>query len=145
MNHAFLCIEQNNKIMKKSILIAVLSIVVIFSGLAQTNGLKGPAYKNAKVSEKYDGNSTLLIKVNPRQFQGPQYKNFNKNDYEIEIIDSNSDLQKPDSDLIVSSKNVIYTTDKGTEKIIYRRVHTKDMKGKNLKGLKGPAYKNYKR
>ena len=130
--------------MKKSLAIAALSLAVVFAGLAQNN-LKGPKYKNAKVSEKFKGTSTVLIKEDPRQFQGPTYKNLDKGDYEIEIIDGNKTPQKSDADLIVSSKNVIYTTDEGTEKIIYRRVETKDMKGKNTKGLKGPAYKNYKR
>ena len=35
-------------------------------------------------------------------------------------------------------------SEEGKETIIYRRVETRDMNGKNTKGLKGPAYKNYK-
>ncbi len=128
--------------MKKSIIIAALSLAVVFTGFAQNE--KGPAYKNAKPSEKYKGNSSVLIKEDARQFQGPEYKNFNRNSYEVEIIDNNN-VDQPKDDLIVSSKNVIYATDEGTEKIIFRRVETKDMKGKNSLGLKGPAYKNYKR
>ena len=53
-------------------------------------------------------------------------------------------LERPNIDLVVSTEDKIYRTGNEKEKIIYKRVHTKDMKGKNSKGLKGPAYKNYK-
>ncbi|MBV6646424.1 MAG: hypothetical protein KI790_13295 [Cyclobacteriaceae bacterium] len=128
--------------MKKSLLITIFALAVVFSGFAQ-NDLKGPAYKNAKASEKFEGNTSVLMKVNPRQFQGPAYKNLKKSNYEIEIIDSKKTIDLQD-DLIVSTKNNIYVSDKGVEKIIFKRVRTADMKGKNAKGLKGPAYKNYK-
>jgi hypothetical protein len=45
---------------------------------------------------------------------------------------------------VVSTEDKLYKSEEGKEKIIYRRVETKDMEGKNKKGLKGPAYKNYK-
>ena len=45
---------------------------------------------------------------------------------------------------IASTESKMYETEKGKETIIYRKVDTKDMNGKNTKGLKGPAYKNYK-
>ena len=128
--------------MKKSILIAALSLIVVFTGFAQTKDLQGPNYKNAKPSEKYEGNSSILIRENPNQFQGPEYKNFNPANYDKEVIDSNG-LQKPDK-LTASTENKNYSAEEGKEIIIYRRVETKDMKGKNTKGLKGPAYKNYK-
>jgi hypothetical protein len=129
--------------MNKVILISALSLLVAFSGFAQTKPLKGPKYKNAKPSEKYDGNSSVLMKENPNQFQGPEYKNFNPNNYEIEVLDSNK-IEKSDVNLVVSTENKVYETEETKEVIIYRRIDTKDMKGKNTKGLKGPAYKNYK-
>ena len=130
--------------MRKLIAVATLSLSIVFSGFAQTKDLKGPKYKNAKPSEKYDGNTSLLVKDNPNQFQGPEYKNFNPKKYEKEIVGSKEDPQKPDVDMIVSTENRIYKSEEEKEKIIYSRVHTKDMKGKNTKGLKGPAYKNHK-
>lgn len=129
--------------MKQFIAIATLSLVVVFTGFAQTKDLKGPKYKNAKISQKYDGNSTILIKENPNQLQGPERKNFNPKDYQMEVIDIN-ERQLPNIDIVASTENKIYTSEEGTETIIYKRVQTKDMKGKNTKGLKGPAYKNYK-
>ena len=39
--------------MKKSVIVAVLSLGVVFAGLAQSKS-KGPAYKNAKASEKHE-------------------------------------------------------------------------------------------
>ena len=129
--------------MNRLIAIATLSLVIVFSGFAQTNDLKGPKYKNAKPAVKYDGNNSVLIRENPNQFQGPEYKNFDPGNYEKEIIDTIK-LQKPDVDLIVSTENKVYKSAEEKEKIIYRRVKTKDMKGKNTKGLKGPAYKNHK-
>ena len=129
--------------MRKLIAITTLALSIVFSGFAQTNDLKGPKYKNAKPSVKYKGNDSLIMKDNPNQFQGPEYKNFNPLNYEKEIIGS-EDLQKPNVDMIVSTENKIYKSEEEKEKIIYKRVHTKDMKGKNTKGLKGPAYKNHK-
>ena len=128
--------------MKKVILISALSLFVAISGFAQST-LKGPKFKNAKPSEKYDMNSSVLMKENPNQLQGPAFKNFDPKKYQIEVSDSNS-IEKPDIDLVVSTENKIYETDENKETIIYKRVETKDMKGKNTKGLKGPAYKNYK-
>ena len=132
--------------MKKSILITVLSVAVAFAGYSQSNKLQGPAYKNAKPEVKYDGNTSLLIRVNPNQFQGPEFKNFDASKYQIEILDSDNELQLPANELIVSSDSAIYSSaaTEENEKIIYRRVKTNDMEGKNTKGLKGPAYKNYK-
>lgn len=129
--------------MNKVILISALTLFVAFSGFAQTKPLKGPKFKNAKPSEKYDGNSSVLMKENPNQIQGPAYKNFNPRNYEIEVLDSNK-IKKTDVDLVVSTENKIYETEETKEVIIYKRIETKDMKGKNTKGLKGPAYKNYK-
>lgn len=127
--------------MKKSILFTVLALGVVFAGLAQNK--KGPAYKNAKASEKYAGTSTVLINENPSQFQGPEFKNFDRNKYEIVIIDSENSNQ-PDENLVASIDSVIYSADGKKEKIIYRKLDTEDLKGKNTLGLKGPAYKNYK-
>lgn len=129
--------------MRKFIAVTTLALSIVFSGFAQTNDLKGPKYKNAKPAAKYDGNDSFITKDNPNQFQGPEYKNFKPGNYEKEIIGS-EDLQKPNVDLIVSTEDRIYESEEEKEKIIYKRVHTKDMKGKNTKGLKGPAYKNHK-
>jgi hypothetical protein len=129
--------------MKQLIAIAALSFVVVFSGFAQSNDLKGPKYKNAKISEKYDGNSSILINENPNQFKGPERKNFKPNDYQVEIIDM-QEIQLPNIDIVASTDSKMYTSEDENEKIIYRRVETKDMESKNTKGLKGPAYKNYK-
>jgi len=129
--------------MKQLIAIATLSLVVIFSGYAQTKNLKGPKYKNAKISEKYAGNDALLTNENPNQFKGPERKNFKATDYQMEVIDV-QEIQLPNIDIVASSDNKLYTTEDDKETIIFKRVKTKDMKGKNTKGLKGPAYKNYK-
>ena len=129
--------------MKRVIGIVALSLVIIFSGFAQSNDLKGPKYKNAKPSEKYEGESSVLIRDNPNQFQGPEYKNFDPGNYEKQVLVPEK-LELPAIDLVVSTENKDYSTDEGKEVIIYRRIETKDMKGKNTKGLKGPAYKNYK-
>ncbi len=129
--------------MKKVILISALSIFVAISGFAQSN-VKGPKYKNTKPSERNEGTSSLLMKEDPNQLQGPAYKNFNPANYQIQVIDDSIEITKPNIDLVVSTENKLYETEEGKEKIIYKRVETKDMKGKNSKGLKGPAYKNYK-
>jgi len=131
--------------MNKSILISALFLVIAYSGFAQTKDSQGPNYKNAKISEKYKGNSSVLTREDPNQLKGPEHKNFNPLDYEMEILDSKKPVAKPDVDLVASTDIKIYKAEEGKEKIIYRRVETKDMKGKNTKGLKGPAYKNYKR
>jgi hypothetical protein len=130
--------------MNKLIVISALSLFVVFSGFAQTKDVKGPKYKNTKPSERNEGNSSILVKEDPNQLQGPRLKNFNPAHYEIEIKDSIIIEEKQNMDLVVSTENKDYSTEEGKEKIIYRRVETKDMKGKNTKGLKGPAYKNYK-
>lgn len=116
---------------------------VAFTGFAQVQNLKGPKYKNAKPSEKYNGKSEVLIKENPTQFQGPEYKNFKSKNYKTEVLDPKK-IETLDGNLIVSTENKIYETEEGEEKIIFKRVKTTDMKGKNTKGLKGPAYKNHK-
>ena len=130
--------------MKQLIAVATLSLIVVFSGLAQSKEKKGPNYKNAKISEKYDGNSSILTNTDPNQFQGPEKKNFKPGNYQIEISSTPEELKRPNIDLVVSTENKNYTLDDGKEKIIYKRVQTKDMKGKNTQGLKGPAYKNHK-
>jgi hypothetical protein len=129
--------------MKKVILISALSMLVAISGFAQSN-IKGPKYKNTKPSERNEGTSSLLIKEDPNQLKGPALKNFNPANYQIQVIEDSIEIEKPNVDLVVSTENKLYETEEGKEKIIYRRVETKDMKGKNSKGLKGPAYKNYK-
>jgi len=129
--------------MKKVILISALSMLVAISGFAQSN-IKGPKYKNTKPSERNEGTSSLLIKEDPNQLKGPALKNFNPANYQIQVIEDSIKIEKPNVDLVVSTENKLYETEEGKEKIIYRRVETKDMKGKNSKGLKGPAYKNYK-
>jgi hypothetical protein len=129
--------------MNKSILITALVLLIATAGFAQTKDTQGPNYKNGKISEKYEGNSSILIRENPNQFQGPANKNFKPSNYDMEVIDSNG-LQKPEK-LTASTENKSYAAEEeGKETIIYRRVETKDMKGKNTQGLKGPAYKNYK-
>jgi hypothetical protein len=129
--------------MKKVILISALSMLVAISGFAQSN-IKGPKYKNTKPSERNEGTSSLLIKEDPNQLKGPALKNFNPANYQIQVIEDSIKIEKPNVDLVVSTENKLYETEEGKEKIIYRRVETKDMKSKNSKGLKGPAYKNYK-
>jgi hypothetical protein len=129
--------------MIKGIGVVALTLGIVFSGFAQTKDLKGPKYKNAKPSVKYDGSTSILIREDPYQIQGPKYKNFNPRNYKKVIIRPD-ELEMPNVDLVVSTEDKIYRTGDEKEKIIYRRVQTKDMKGKNTKGLKGPAYKNYK-
>jgi len=129
--------------MKKVILISALSMLVAISGFAQSN-VKGPKYKNTKPSERNEGTSSLLMKEDPNQLQGPAFKNFNPSNYQIQVIEDSIEIEKSNIDLVVSTENKLYETEEGKEKIIYKRVETKDMKGKNSKGLKGPAYKNYK-
>jgi hypothetical protein len=129
--------------MKKVILISALSMLVAISGFAQSN-VKGPKYKNTKPSERNEGTGSLLIKEDPNQLKGPALKNFNPANYQIQVIEDSIKIEKPNVDLVVSTENKLYETEEGKEKIIYRRVETKDMKSKNSKGLKGPAYKNYK-
>ena len=74
--------------MKKSILISALSLAIAISGFAQSTDTQGPNYKNGKISDKYKGNSSVLVRENPNQFQGPQHKNFNPANYEMEVLDS---------------------------------------------------------
>ncbi len=121
--------------MKKLILTTAVSFIIITAGFAQTKELTGPKYKNAKPSEKYKGSSSLLIREKPNKFQGPQFKNFNPRKY--------VKIERRNIDLLDSIEKKTYETEK-KEIIIYRRVETSEMKGKNTKGLKGPAYKNYK-
>ncbi|MFY0626567.1 MAG: hypothetical protein JXR07_09740 [Reichenbachiella sp.] len=129
--------------MKKIVLMLAMSLAIVFSGISQSKNLKGPQYKNAKPSVKYKGNTTILVRENPNQFKGPELKNLNSRNYEKVVIEPEQ-IVVPTSDLIVSSQNKIYEKEEEKEKIIYRRVRTKDMKGKNSKGLKGPAYKNHR-
>jgi hypothetical protein len=130
--------------MNKLIVISALSLFAAFSGFAQTKDVKGPKYKNTKPSERNEGSSSILVKEDPNQLKGPRLKNFNPAHYEIEIKDSIIIEEKQNTDLVVSTENKDYSTEEGKEKIIYRRVETKDMKGKHTKGLKGPSHKNYK-
>ena len=130
--------------MKKLITIAALSVAMITTGFAQSN-LKGPQYKNAQPSEKFKGTSELLIRENPRQFQAAEYKNLNTRNYEKEILESEIEFLTPSEDLMVSINASFITEEETTEKIVYRRVDLADSEGINKKGLKGPAYKNFKR
>lgn len=129
--------------MLKGIGIVVLSLLIAVSGFAQSRDLKGPKYKNAKSSERSNGSSSLLIREDPYQLQGPESKNFRIWNFKMEVI-SPDQLEKANQDLVASTEDRIYKTLDEKEVIIYRRVETKDMKSKNTKGLKGPAYKNYK-
>jgi hypothetical protein len=123
--------------MKKLLTIIALSLIIL-SGYGQS---KGPKYKNSKIADKYKGNNTILIYEDPTQFKGPKKKNFKSSEYQIEVIDV-KEIQLPNINITDSIENKNYSYE--NEKIIFRRVKTKDMKGKNTKGLKGPAYKNYK-
>ena len=128
--------------MKKSLSILALSLAIVITGFSQT---KGPKYKNAKPSVKYDGETSVIVKENPNQFQAVEYKNLNTRKYDKVILNS-GEKQMPQPDMIVSTEaNKTYASDgEEKEQIIYRRLETKDMKGKNTLGLKGPAYKNKK-
>ena len=134
--------------MKNSILIIALVFGLVFTGFSQTKTKKGPAYKNAKVENKYSGSKSILVKQDPNQFKGPEYKNFDRKNYEIEIVRPEK-LEGPKGEFVAASNKALYTSkteesNTAKERIIYRRVDTKDMKGKNTLKLKGPAYKNHK-
>ncbi|GEM_PF-1325090 len=135
--------------MKNILAIAILSLAVVATGFAQNNKVQGPKYKNTKPSERNEGNSELLMKENPNQLQGPEYKNYNPSKYATEVIEPVKPEAPNSGEMVVSTENKNYKVEEQNqasekEVIIYKRVETNEMEGKNKKGLKGPAYKNYK-
>ncbi len=131
--------------MKKIIAIAALSIATVTAGFANGNNLTGPKYKNAHPSDKYDGTSEVLMRENPRQFQAAEFKNVDTWKFEKEIIEPGNKFQAPAEDLMASNDPNFLAEEDNSEKIIYKRVDINEVEGINKKGLKGPAYKNYKR
>jgi len=95
--------------MKQVIAFAALSLTVVFTGFAQSKDLKGPNYKNAKISKRYTGNSSILIQDNPTQFKGTERKNFKPKKYQIDVIDV-QEIQLPNIDIVASTENKVYSS-----------------------------------
>jgi len=95
--------------MKQVIAFAALSLTVVVTGFAQSKDLKGPNYKNAKISERYTGNSSILIQDNPTQFKGTERKNFKPKKYQIDVIDV-QEIQLPNIDIVASTENKVYSS-----------------------------------
>lgn len=61
---------------KVAVTTLVLGLALTLNANAQTAQLQGPAYKNAKPTEKYSGSDKLLVKGrNAKRLQGPEAKN----------------------------------------------------------------------
>ena len=97
--------------LKAALTTLILVVALSYGASAQSQPLKGPAYKNASPAEKYHGSSAWLVRGELPKPKGPKAKN-----------------QKP------------WDIDKSAFEV----VRLDQLKGKNTKGLKGPAYKNYK-
>ena len=111
--------------MKRSIITSlVLAIAFSFGAMAQ----KGPAYKNAKPSEKYDGTSVVKLRVDPNSVKGHEAKNQRFADFKEPKTVMTASL---DSNEIASEKK-------------YKEVDVKSSDSKYTKGLKGPKFKNYR-
>ncbi len=106
--------------MKKLAIILTAFTLVAFSAQAQT---KGPKYKNAAPSEKYDGKKTVWLAENPSELKGPAKKNY-----------------KPGKAVYAES-----ATEQADGKVVFASIDINERKGINDLGLKGPRYKNKKR
>ncbi len=113
--------------MKRSI-ITTLAIAIAFLSFNAMAQLKGPAYKNAKASEKYQGTSEVQVAKDPTALKGPEAKN-NRFDAFKEA--------KP-----VMTASVDSNTAAPEKK--YKVVDLKAKETKHTKGLKGPRFKNYR-
>ncbi len=96
-----------------------------FNVMAQ---LKGPAYKNGSISEKYQGTSEVKVANEPASVKGPVAKNNRfaafENDKSVVTASLDSNTTAPEKK--------------------YKVVNLKSTKTKYDKGLKGPKFKNYK-
>ncbi|XOV93835.1 MAG: hypothetical protein ACFHWX_03800 [Bacteroidota bacterium] len=113
----------------KNLITASLAIAITlfsFNAMAQ---LKGPAYKNASVKEKYQGDSKVTMTNNPTELKGPEAKNqkFGSLDKTEPVLTASLN----DSNMAINQKK-------------YKVVDVKASESKFDKGLKGPRFKNYR-
>lgn len=116
--------------MNRSVALTLALAVGILLSLGTTaqSKKKGPAYKNASISEKYQGTSQVIVRTDPTELQGPKAKNHKPSDNDYSGVVYTASL---------SDSN--YTADKK-----FKVIDLKSSKTKYDKGLKGPRFKNYK-
>ena len=112
-------------IIMKYFLILIGVLLISFSNInAQVNTKKGPAYKNAKSSEKYSSNHHFYTIESWARLKGPDAKNKNSHSpYSLSISG-------------VANDHIM--------NLPYRMVLFHNFHGINATGFKGPKYKNFK-
>jgi len=116
-----------NNTMKKIATTTLALAIALFSFNAMAQ-LKGPAYKNGSISEKYQGTSEVKVAEEPASVKGPVAKNNRFAAFE-------------------EDKSVVITASadgKSAAKKNYKVVNLKSSETKYDKGLKGPKFKNHK-
>ncbi len=112
----------------KKIITTTLTLAIALFALNVSAQLKGPAYKNASISEKYQGTSEVKVANEPSAVKGPVAKNnrfaaFEEDKTSVVTASADSDT--------AAKKN-------------YKVVNLQSTETKYDKGLKGPKFKNYK-
>ena len=113
----------------KNLITATLVIAITLFSVDAMAQLKGPAYKNASVKEKYQGDSKVIMENNPTELKGPEAKNQKF---------GSLDKTEPVVTASLNDSNVMVSQNK------YKVVDVKASESKFDKGLKGPKFKNYR-
>ncbi|MBV6643779.1 MAG: hypothetical protein KI791_23875 [Cyclobacteriaceae bacterium] len=111
----------------KKIITTTLTIAIALFAFNVSAQLKGPAYKNASISEKYQGTSEVKVANEPSAIKGPVAKNnrFAAFEEDKPVVTASADGNT------AAKKN-------------YKVVDLQASETKYDKGLKGPKFKNYK-
>ncbi len=109
--------------------ITLASAILLVSFGMNAQSLKGPAYKNGSISEKYQGNSKVAVRVDPTAVKGPEAKNHRHIKSQSEKVILTASLK--DTNYVADPKH-------------YKVVDLKAKETKHSKGLKGPKFKNYR-
>ncbi|MEQ8338103.1 MAG: hypothetical protein RIA62_12195 [Cyclobacteriaceae bacterium] len=111
----------------KKIATTTLALTITFFAFNAMAQLKGPAYKNASISEKYQGTSEVKVANEPSAVKGPVAKNnrFAAFESETPVVTASADSNT------AAKKN-------------YKVVNLKSAETKYDKGLKGPKFKNHR-
>tara|TARA_B100000989_G_scaffold225117_1_gene172421 strand:- start:63 stop:410 length:348 start_codon:yes stop_codon:yes gene_type:complete len=112
----------------KKIATTTLALAITFFAFNAMAQLKGPAYKNASISEKYQGTSEVKVANEPAAIKGPVAKN-----NRFAAFDE-------DKAVVVTAAADGNTAAKKN----YKVVDLKSSETKYDKGLKGPKFKNHR-
>lgn len=104
----------------------LFTIAIALFAFVATAQDKGPAFKNAKVSEKYAGTSVVKMSTEPGAVKGPMAKN-----------NRFSDFKEPQAVMTAGADGTQVAQDRK-----YKVVDLQDSESKITRNVKGPKFKN---